>query len=866
MIRVLRRQLGWDLVLVGLVTAALVALTVAWPRALDRLLRDDLVSRTEALPATQRDLTLTVPKRDLTIADPPDADAAQAMMAQADAWTAAQVADAGPALTSVLGEPQHEITRPSYYVERGDDAPGISYMTVTLSAGPRRQDLDLVEGTWPAPLDTAGWIEDSADAGRLVPVTMDVVVSVDAARWMGWSVGDVKASRDPSYPVDLRLSGLVEATDPDSEVWDHLPGVLEPVVDRDDNTGWTVHGIAYIDPDGVGAMMPTRGVELDAWYPVDPVAVGDADREELTAELAGLRAATGLRTQLTGVLDTASGRERTATTLLSVLVTGLIGAATGVLWLAARLAIERRRAALVLLRARGASSVRLAALVGTQAAAAALPGAAVGVAIAMQVPGRTDPTDLVLPAAVTIGAVALMVVAGARVHAAAVRRARWRWVAEVVVLAIAAVALMSQTASDPLVTTLPVIVGLAAALVAMRVYPWPARAALHALSRRGDLGTFLGVARAARVPAAGLITVLALTLGVATAGLAVTAVATVNAATERSAVRYVGSDVRVDLAWSAQGVGLPEDQVAAVRELPGVAELAAIADAGTVELRHDRSSQTIHLLVADGADLARVQSGIPGGVQGLGGTVALVAEDVPTGEVVLEAPRGDLALEAQASADVPGVTSGSGWVLLDRSTWAEARGTPPVTRLLLRLEPGAEPDAVVAAVRDVVDDRVTVTTLDQAIASIAQGVLVTGVRDAMLLVAATSLLLVAVLLVLLLIADAPARGRSAAILATLGAPGTVHRRLVVADVLGPVLVGGLAGAAAGAVLPYAVLRVADLRPFTGAVERPPVVLDPALLLAAGGGLVLVAAVGVLIAVRVARRVSPVEVLREGAGG
>jgi putative ABC transport system permease protein len=871
MIRVLRRQLSggaWSLVLLALVVAALVALTVGWPRALDRLLRDDLVARTQALPATQRDLTLTIPQ---TLFDmpPPTGDAAEAGLERAAQWTTDQVADAGPALAAVLGTPQHEISRSPFYVDLGPHSTGISYMTLELSVGPRDQDLRLVEGSWPSVPDVQAWLESRADED-MAPLELDVVLTRETADWMGWRVGETRESLDPTNaPFRVRLSGLVEAADPASEVWDHLPGVLGPAINRDDNAGWTVHGVGYTDPSAVGALMIPNGVQLDAWYPVDPAAVGEVDRHALATELAGIRAATGLRTDLTSVLATAGGRERTATTLLGVLVAGLIGVAAGVLWLVSTLAVERRRAALVLLRARGASSVRLAALVGAQAMLAALPGAAVGLWAGLRVPGRTDPTDLVLPAALTLAAVGLMVGVAAAVHGGRRRRGgRWTWVVELLVLAATAVALTVTSASDPLIALLPVLVGLSAALVARRVYRWPAQLALRTVARRGDLGAFLGVARAARVPAAGLVPVLALTLGVATAGLAMTAVATMTQATERSAVQYVGADLRLDLAWSADGVGLREDRVAAAREVPGVAAITTVADAGTVTMRQDRTRTTVHLTVVDGDALATVQGDLPGGRTDLatGSDTVLVAPGLTTGDVTFDAPSGRLAVTAVASDQVPGVTSGTGWVLMDAATWADAGGTPPVDRLLVRLEPGADGDQVAAAIGEATGAKLTATTRAQAVAAIAEGVLVTGVRTAMLLVAAASLALVAVVLALLLVADAPARGRTAAMLATLGAPGRVHLRLVVAEVLGPVAVAGLAGVAAGLVLPSSVLRVADLRPFTGAIERPPIAVDVGLLLAAGAGLAVVVVIGIVVAAAAARRVSPVGVLREGAGG
>ncbi len=536
MMRVLRRQMARDLslLLIAVVTAGVVALTVGWPRALDRLIRDDLVAQTAALPTTQRDLTLTVPHFPPTpVLQPlPVDDGAQARLDYAARWTADQVADAGPALAAVLGAPQHEITRPPFMVDLGPHSSGISFMDLELSVGPREQDLRLVEGSWPAAPDVDGWLNAAAATTRtdIPALEMDVVLTPETARWMGWKVGEVRTSLVPfGNPFAMRLTGLVEASDPTSGVWAHLPGVLVPSVDRDDNAGWTVHGIGFVNPLAIGALMYRTGVSLTAWYPIVPAAVGEVDRQALAAELERIRASKGLRTEVSTVLAAAGGREHAASTLLAVLVAGLVGVAAGVLWLVSVLAVERRRAALVLLRRRGASSLRLAGLVGAQAAAAAIPGAVVGYLVGMRVPGRSGPGYLVLPGALTLGAVALMVLAGARVHGGRQRRvARFRWVGELVVLAATGFALTATSGSDPLLVALPLLVGLSAAIVALRVYPWPARLALRASGGR-DLGSFLGLARAARLPAAGLVPALALTLGLATAGLGTTTVATVAA-------------------------------------------------------------------------------------------------------------------------------------------------------------------------------------------------------------------------------------------------------------------------------------------------------------------------------------------------
>lgn len=874
MIRVLRHQLAAgaaSLAVVAAVVCTLVAVLVAWPRALDGLVRQDLVDEVTEL-GWLRDLR---PPADWRVERPtvPDPTAAGALLAEIADTVAAPVTDAGPAVRAVLTEPDLEVVRPPFAIDLGDGAPGISHETLAISVGDRRDDLELVAGAWPtAPTGPAGPAGPATAAITGQPVAdvrveaeIGVVMSVSTADWLAWEVGEVRRSRDVAFPVTVRLTGLVVAAEPDAELWAHLPGAIEPVVDRNDAAGWTAHAIAWADPAALPALLVPNGVVVSSWHPVDVAAVGRSDRSALAAQLDGLHAATGLRSELPGALATSAGREAALTTLLTALVAGLVSVGVGVLWLTCVLAVERQRPALVLMRARGGATARLSLLVGVQAALAAGTGAAVGLVLAVQVPGTTAPADLLPPAAVTAGAVLLMVVAAARVQPRrTARRARWRWAAEVAVLAATAAAVSSGTGGQTLVALVPVLVGLSAALVALRVEPWPARAALRAVQRRAELGTFLGAAHAARRPAAGLVPVVALTLGVATAILAVTAVTTTSRATERSADVAVGGDLRLDVAWRSQGGGLTEDELDEAGAVAGVAAIAAVADGGSTTLRHGRERTTVRVLVVDGPGLADVQADLL--ATPVTAQVAAVAPGVPTGDVTLDTRDGALPLEARAVTQVAGVTSGTGWVVVDRTTWAQWAGRPPVDRLLVRVEAGADADAVAAATGERLGRPMTATTRADATARFSDGVLVSAGRSAMIALAAAALVLVLVLLVLVLVAGAPERGRTAALLGTLGAPPGAHRRLVVAEVIGPLLVAGSAGAAAGALLPGVVLREADLRPFTGSAAPPPVVVDLGVLLALGGVLAAVVVIGALVAAAAARRVPAVRVLREGAGG
>src|SRR5690606_19251414 len=117
--------------------------------------------------------------------------------------------------------------------------------------------------------------------------------------------------------------------------------------------------------------------------------------------------------------------------------------------------------------------------------------------------------------------------------------------------------------------------------------------------------------------------------------------------------------------------------------------------------------------------------------------------------------------------------------------------------------------------------------------------------------------------VLTLAVGAPARDRRTALLATLGAPRTTPRRLLLWEVVPLAVVAGAAGAVAGVVLPLVLLPAADLRPFTGGTIMPPLAVDPVLVVAVTGAGVLATALATVLAARRAGRADPVRALREG---
>ncbi|RMI03544.1 hypothetical protein EBM89_19215, partial [Cellulomonas triticagri] len=516
-------------------------------------------------------------------------------------------------------------------------------------------------------------------------------------------------------------------------------------------------------------------------------------------------------------------------------------------------------------------------------------GALVGWAV---VPGPTRAADLVLPVLAVLAPALLLALAAGRT--AEGRRdlggpaGRWRWVVEVLVVLAAGVAVAvardrglagATGGGDPLVTALPVVLGLAAAVVVLRVYPWPVRALLAVVRRRPGAGVFLGAAQAARRPAAGIVPVVALVLGVATVALSAVTLSSVTAGTERGAVRGAGADVRVDLTVSVpSGGGLTADQVAAAGAVDGVEAVAAVGDAGRRTLQVGRTTDTVPVRVVDAAALAAVQADLPGvdplpdALAAPGGALAAVvasgADRDTAGDVALVVGMTRVGVPLHvvgAVAEVPGVAAGQTWVLVDRAAWTAATGEEPtVDRLLVRTAPGADPDVVADAVAEAVDDTLAVRTVASERAEVERSVLVRGTRTALLVVTGLSALLCGGVLALLLLTGAPARGRTTALLRVLGAPASVRRTLVAAEVAGPLVVSLVGGLLVGAVLPALVLGVADLRLFTGSTERVDPVLDAGTAAALGGVGLLVCAVALVVAVVAARRVAAAQVLREGA--
>lgn len=174
------------------------------------------------------------------------------------------------------------------------------------------------------------------------------------------------------------------------------------------------------------------------------------------------------------------------------------------------------------------------------------------------------------------------------------RPSRRRTVVELtlLVLAVGAVASLrlrgTGDSGDHLVSAAPVLVGLIAAMVLVRIYPLPLWwAARPARRLRGAVGP-LALARAGRTSSAGTLPLLALVLALTTAAFGGSVLAGVADARDRAALLATGADARIDgsVEWTPLPAGLTE----AVRGTAGVRDVAPLQIEYGVSLPSPRSA------------------------------------------------------------------------------------------------------------------------------------------------------------------------------------------------------------------------------------------------------------------------------------
>ncbi|MFE0643080.1 FtsX-like permease family protein [Streptomyces sp. NPDC058877] len=446
------------------------------------------------------------------------------------------------------------------------------------------------------------------------PEAVVTAETAEALRLKPGSVVHVPGGITPE-PVAVTITGIVEPRGPESPYWAVEPLLrtpsLTPVVGEEIRHYW--QAALLLSPASAPAVLSTTG-EPEVYFRFVPTSdhlTGrDVDRLSTALDSASsgpdlvkMRAVVGPTAVLTTGLDTIVDAYRSMrgaiAPVVAVAVFGIGAVAAVVLTMTGGLFVARRDGELALLRSRGASltGIGLRLLGETAVVTAPATALAVGLAVATVRPPDAGsggiPLGPSLLAASSVALLAMLVLPvravvlhrrprlhGGRNDLVTARSSTRRAVLELtlLVLAVGAVASLrlrgTSDSGDHLVSATPVLVGMIAALVLIRVYPLPLRwLARPARRLRGAIGP-LALARAGRAPSTGMLPLLALVLALSTAAFGGSVLAGVADARDRAALLATGADARIDgpVEWTP----LPEGLVASVRSTAGVRDLATV--------------------------------------------------------------------------------------------------------------------------------------------------------------------------------------------------------------------------------------------------------------------------------------------------
>ena len=720
---------------------------------------------------------------------------------------------------------------------------------------------------------------------------IDVALSAAAADAAGLGVGDLLFY----LPGRLRVAAIYEPVDASDTYWQHQSGLLAPIVEAEPGVLPTIRSSVYIDP---GTAIPLQDAfqngRLEAWVPIDASAIAFDDAQEVATQVRGLAStATFLpgggqlefRSGLPDALDRVRERVTAVSALLALSLSGLLGVLLAVVALGIRSVVARRTPVLSLLSARGASGLQLRGAMALEGVIVAVPAAALGVLLAhVLLPGDPGLVGWFAPALLALAPIVLFAALtsprGLRAPRNDLRMrgaSRARVFVELGVVGLAAVSvwllsrrgLVPSAAAvgvDPLLSATPLLLALAVCVVALRLYPAPLLALQRVLRRRDGAVGVLGAARAVRDPALGFATALALVVGVSIVVFSTVFVGTVRQGLERGARDAVGADLQV------RAFVLDDAAVAAARDVPGVADAVTLVRAVGVPFVDGASETDVFLVVADTEALARIRPDLPVLDGARSPVPVLVSDDWVDRVSPDDAELGDAVVTVAdniPATALPGMTRH--WILVDaRSVDALDLGLPAPERLLVSLEPTADPAEVAAALEEAVAStqpqsvRGLVVVRDTASAlREARSPAIASVEGALLLAAVVSLLLTVLTVVLASVAAAAARNRLLGVLRILGM-STPQLRGVLSWELGPLAITAIVvGTGLGFGLAGIVTSVLDLRPFVGGLSQPGPVIDPlAVAVALLVFLATVVAAGA-IAVAVGRRLAPAGALKLG---
>lgn len=785
--------------------------------------------------------------------------------------------------------------------------------------------LRLVGGRWPT-----GATEQVADVVSKEPQTVtafEVALSTETVASLRLHIGDllmlVPDRSDPLVPrtatldIAVRLVGTFQVANETDPWWLDDTTLARPAIRSLGGDLQVIDSAGLLSPDAYAAYMQEvlRGslfVRYTFKEYVDPARLRSSSVDGLLVDLRRLETAfpstirpslqgfggtPGLSEGLRALLDTYRGQWASASAILTIGAIGPAAIAIGALALVAGLAAQRRRSALALARGRGASLTQVVLAIVAEGLLLGGPAALVAIGLAfLLVPAHPVLASPVAGVAVAAFAIALLVAAtvpatsgpafGSGRDAVPVRGPSARRLlleGLVVIIAIAGALLLRERGvrgasstgqlgqADPLVAAVPALIGIAAGLIALRLFPYPMRL-LAWLARRGrGLVPVLAMRRASdgRRSGPGLVVLL---VTAAIWAFSSSVLVYVDRAADAVAWRDTGAAYRIDSSTASFPTTFDPTQLPGVQAAAGVHRELVIMGARHVN---------VELLAVGLADYDRVTAGTPAA---LGLPLDLYATNVNVIPVVVSQAVVDRTDGVKIGdqfpsyaggyqyqmrvvgviGDLPAVASGPQFAIASRDQMLALHPDAVLgSSVLYARAPAAAERAIRAAVAAAMPVGSTVT----AQAAAAEAIRTTPIARAVVAGMAAAALIAFAYAILAVAAGLALAGAAQAVeiahLRTLGLSGRQAVGLVVVE-NGPVIMIAFAAGLALGLATFAFLRQGlGLEALIGSRADVPLALEPSQLALVLGGIVAVVVLGLAVGALMQRGAAPTAALRRG---
>ncbi|UQU62896.1 ABC transporter permease [Couchioplanes caeruleus] len=736
--------------------------------------------------------------------------------------------------------------------------------------------------------------------------TIEATVARPAAAAVGLRVGSTFTLTGSQGTVPVRVVGIFEQLDPAAAMWTGMPLTRTSCPNPSDGT--VVQAGLLTDPAGIRLAADRTDDVVHEWrYRLDEDRLSARDVPALAAAVASARrnapALTVLAGDLEAVLSRYTREQDAVAALLAVVQAGVLATLLGLTALAAGLVADRRRAEFALIRARGGAAATIGGRLLAETLLVVPAAVLAGRLAAAQLPGRAPAHGwlplLAVAVVATLTAPVLATVAqrhpaftGRRRDLARSRPSARRLVAEgfVVLLAVLGVLLVRRRGLapgdgvDPYLVVVPVLLPVAAALVVLRLLPWPLRLAGHLAARARGAVPFLGLAGAGRGSPVHVAPLAVLVVAVATGVFTGTVTGSIADARDRATDLDVAGDVLVTGGGFGAGTG------PALAAVPGV---RAVAPMWSDTTSLDPARGQVRVLLVDVPAVDRVLRLSRNGLR----LPSALTRPVPRGAPVPALVSPDLASQigddstvdvqgteyrfrvAAVATGVPGLGVGAQrFVVLPAGALPVPAGRPLWFNRFVVAGAGADPAALRRAgdagqlayltgglgraPADWALPPTTVTTWDGRRADLEDNGVNRVLSFTFAAGTAGAVLLALLAVAFAVLAGAPGRGVTLSRLRTLGLSAAHGRGLLLYELLPLLTVALLAGGVAGVALPRLIGPALGLSGFTAGVatrER----VDPVLAGGAFATVLLAVGAALLVESLANRRMRLGETLRLG---